>query len=83
MGGDPVMTEFFTNMYGSTFWNLILGCYQSHVHHLARERQAQTDVKKLQQDSVLKELAELAVTAEQIGNVEFSEAYKKGSINKR
>lgn len=83
MGGDENISEFFTTMYGNTFWNLILGCFQSHIHHLARERQAQTDVKKVERDSVLKELSETVVPADQIGNVEFSESYKKGSIQKR
>lgn len=82
MGGDPTMSGFFTQMYGNTFLNLIQGCYEYHVNEGQNRVPAHVDNRQIEIDGLINEINGLQVPASQ-PNQPQSEAYKKGSINRK
>lgn len=79
------LSGFFTQVYGGTFWNLIQGCYEFHAHSLQSEGNAMDEeVSGSRTQAMLSELDALNTEAEvtTLKTRPFSDAYKKGSINK-
>lgn len=84
--GNGALSGFFTQMYGNTFWSLIQGCYEYHVHHREnRQHRMEEERPQVNTQALIDELSALN-TEEEVASLQtqpFSEAYKKGSINKK
>lgn len=85
---NAAMAGFFCQMYGNTFWSLIQGCYEYHVHQVQSgqiHHQMEEERPQVNTGDLLRELESLN-TEEEAASLTarpFSEAYKKGSINKK
>lgn len=83
---NAAMAGFFSQMYGNTFWSLIQGCYEYHVdqvqsggHRMEEERPQVSNQGLIQEIESLNTEEEAA----SLSSKPFSDAYKKGSINKK
>jgi uncharacterized ubiquitin-like protein YukD len=83
---NAAMAGFFCQMYGATFWSLIQGCYEYHADQVQRGgHQMEEERPQLSTQGLLQEIEALSPEQEAtaLSSRPFSEAYKKGSINKK
>lgn len=84
--GNEAMARFFCQMYGQTFWSLIQGSYEFHIHQMESGQHAMEEERApVNTQSLLQEIEALdgQQEAAAMDSKPFSDSYKKGSINKK
>lgn len=83
MGGDQSMSDFFTNMYGTTFWNLIFGCYEYHCHYRNQNRETENAARHQERDNIIREISDINIDDIDVSSIRLSDTYKISSLNNR